>query len=36
MNKTLDGYNATIYGYGQTGTGKTHTLFGNDDELGLI
>ncbi|GMF19270.1 unnamed protein product [Phytophthora lilii] len=26
----LEGYNATIFAYGQTGTGKTHTLFGRD------
>ncbi|OWZ14861.1 Kinesin [Phytophthora megakarya] len=29
----LEGYNSTIFVYGQTGTGKTHTLFGRD--LGL-
>lgn len=27
---TLDGYNATVFAYGQTGTGKTHTIFGDD------
>ncbi|KAI9994250.1 hypothetical protein PInf_016819 [Phytophthora infestans] len=26
----LEGYNATVFAYGQTGTGKTHTLFGQD------
>ncbi|KAG3115394.1 hypothetical protein PI124_g917 [Phytophthora idaei] len=26
----LEGYNATVFTYGQTGTGKTHTLFGRD------
>lgn len=25
---TLEGYNATILAYGQTGTGKTHTMEG--------
>ena len=25
----LNGYNATIFAYGQTGTGKTHTMEGN-------
>lgn len=25
----LSGYNATIFAYGQTGTGKTHTMEGN-------
>jgi DNA replication protein DnaC len=24
----LNGYNCTIFAYGQTGTGKTHTMFG--------
>ena len=26
----LEGYNGTIFAYGQTGTGKTHTMEGND------
>ncbi|RHY91791.1 hypothetical protein DYB37_003139, partial [Aphanomyces astaci] len=30
----LEGYNATIFAYGQTGTGKTHTILGmHDTEL---
>ena len=37
----LDGFNATIVTYGQSGTGKTHSLFGvgagrSDGDLGLI
>jgi kinesin family protein 5 len=28
----LNGFNATILVYGQTGAGKTHTMFGADDE----
>ena len=24
----MDGYNGTIFAYGQTGTGKTHTMVG--------
>jgi len=24
------GYNTTVFVYGQTGTGKTHTIFGSD------
>ena len=28
----LEGYNATIFAYGQTGTGKTHTMLGVDVE----
>ena len=31
----LDGYDLTIIGYGQSGSGKTHTLFGPDNALGL-
>lgn len=29
----LEGYNATIFAYGRTGSGKTYTMFGNDDGL---
>ena len=28
MTRVLDGYNATILAYGQTGAGKTHTMTG--------
>ena len=28
VNSVLDGYNGTILAYGQTGTGKTHTMIG--------
>lgn len=37
INKTLDGFNATIFAYGQTSTGKTYTMEGynyNTDEYG--
>uniref|UniRef100_K3WLS8 Kinesin-like protein n=1 Tax=Globisporangium ultimum (strain ATCC 200006 / CBS 805.95 / DAOM BR144) TaxID=431595 RepID=K3WLS8_GLOUD len=30
LRASLQGYNATIFAYGQTGTGKTHTIFGED------
>lgn len=29
VDKTLEGYNSTALAYGVTGTGKTHTMFGN-------
>ena len=37
----LEGYNSTIFAYGQTGTGKTHTMEGftfnsNDSERGIV
>ena len=37
----LEGYNATILAYGQTGTGKTHTMegfkySGNDPHRGIV
>jgi hypothetical protein len=35
----LEGYNGTIFAYGQSGTGKTHTMEGDlnsTKELGLI
>ena len=36
----LDGYNGTILAYGQTSSGKTHTMFGedlsNEEERGVI
>ena len=28
INECFDGYNTTIFAYGQTGTGKTHTILG--------
>lgn len=30
------GYNATIFAYGCTSSGKTHTLFGNKNDWGII
>lgn len=29
MYSVFDGHNATFLAYGQTGTGKTHTIFGS-------
>lgn len=31
-----NGVNETLFAYGQTGTGKTHTIFGTDSEAGLL
>ena len=44
VKKFLSGYNSTIFAYGQTGTGKTHTIIGpleslfddDNDNFGLI
>jgi hypothetical protein len=30
INDVLTGYNGTIFTYGQSGSGKTHTMYGND------
>lgn len=35
-NVVLSGYNATIFAYGVTGAGKTHTMIGYQDEPGLM
>lgn len=29
VENVLDGFNCTIFAYGQTGTGKTYTMCGN-------
>ncbi|EDW69394.1 kinesin-like protein Klp61F [Drosophila virilis] len=47
IEEVLAGYNCTVFAYGQTGTGKTHTMVGNecaelksswedDSEIGII
>lgn len=30
IEEVLRGYNCTVFAYGQTGTGKTHTMVGNE------
>ena len=32
VDSVLEGYNGTIFAYGQTGTGKTHTMDGYSDD----
>jgi len=33
VDSVLEGYNGTIFAYGQTGTGKTHTMEGVQDDV---
>jgi hypothetical protein len=32
----MDGYNGTVFAYGMTGSGKTYTMGGTDEEPGVI
>ena len=32
----LDGFNATVFAYGQTGAGKTYTMIGNREQPGIM
>ncbi|KAK6911452.1 Kinesin motor domain [Dillenia turbinata] len=36
LRSALDGHNVCILAYGQTGTGKTFTMDGTNDQLGII
>ncbi|EMG50460.1 KIP3 Kinesin-like protein KIP3 [Candida maltosa Xu316] len=36
LDSILDGYNATVFAYGATGCGKTHTISGTPDDPGVI
>ena len=32
----MGGVNGTVFAYGVTSSGKTHTMMGNDEESGLV
>ena len=32
----LNGYNSTVFAYGQTGAGKTYTMLGNEQKPGIM
>jgi len=36
IESTISGFNATIFAYGQTSSGKTHTMYGSSVEAGVI
>lgn len=36
LESVLDGYNATVFAYGATGCGKTHTILGKPQDPGVI
>ena len=36
LDNVLDGYNATVFAYGATGCGKTHTITGTVQQPGII
>lgn len=33
IDEVLAGYNCTVFAYGQTGTGKTHTMIGDESPV---
>lgn len=36
LDSVMDGYNATVFAYGATGCGKTHTITGTPQQPGII
>jgi len=35
LDNILTGINATFFAFGITGSGKTHTIFGSDNDFGI-
>ncbi|CAK58210.1 unnamed protein product (macronuclear) [Paramecium tetraurelia] len=35
IKPVMNGYNATVFAYGPTGTGKTYTMLGNQETMGI-
>ena len=36
VSSVMNGFNATIIAYGQTSSGKTHTMIGSSSSIGII
>lgn len=36
ITSVVEGYNATVFAYGQTGAGKTHTMAGPSHDPGML
>jgi hypothetical protein len=36
LSAAFEGYNSCVFAYGQSGTGKTYAMFGNEEREGLI
>jgi kinesin family protein 18/19 len=36
LDGVLNGYNATVFAYGPTGAGKTYTMMGENDNIGIM
>lgn len=36
VNAAVNGFNGTVFAYGQTSSGKTYTMMGGTEELGII
>ncbi|XP_034628454.1 centromere-associated protein E [Trachemys scripta elegans] len=36
IKSAVQGYNGTVFAYGQTASGKTYTMMGNDKSMGII